>query len=318
MISLPARYKFFLLLFLLTGSSKLFSQDATIRATIDRNTILIGEQLKLNVDISFGAGKYSTGIIDLPDSLEHFEVVEKSKTDETLSGSQLTGFSQSFTLTSFDSGKWVLPPVKINLLAPGNTVPVTLYADSFPVTVAYSASDTSSQLRDIKPIRGVEVKFPLWYWIAAGVILLALIIFIIWFYRHWRKNRSKPANTVFKSKLPPFEEAVQALEALNKEEPVTLEEQKVFYVKLTDVFRRYLSRRDNVLYFNATSGDLLVLLNEKGIKKEILSGAASALRVADAVKFAKYTAAVGECKESLQQLRQTISVVEELMLTNKQ
>lgn len=315
---LQIKYRFIFLLCFLTAGTKSFCQDALINAKVDKNEILIGEQVKLKVTVSFPAGKFTSGLTDLPDVMEHFEVVNKSKQEEEITNDKFSGFTQDFILTSFDSGKWVIPPVKVNLILPGSNTPAAFYTDSFPVNVSYSLSDTTSQLKDIKPVRGVEIKFPVWYWIAAGVILVALIVFIIWFYRHWKKNKSKPVNVVFKSKLSPYDEAVQELENLKKTNPVTQQEIKVFYTKLTDVLKRYLSRRDNVLYFNATSGDLLILLSQRGVNRDMVSKAASGLRLADAVKFAKYTASADECVESLQSVRQTISVTEELMLTSKQ
>lgn len=318
MIILPKRYSLIFLLSFLLVSNKSFCQDAQINASIDKKEILIGEQVKLKLTVSFPAGKFMSALTDLPDTLEHFEVVNKSKQEEELTNDKLSGITQDFIFTSFDSGKWVIPPIKINLVSPGSNVPVTFYTDSFPVSVSYSLSDTTSQLKDIKPIRGVEVKFPVWYWVAAGLILLALIIFIIWFYRHWKKNKSKPVTTVFKSKLSPFDEAMQEIENLKKASTNSQEEMKVFYTRLTDVLKRYLSRKDGVLYFNATSSDLLVLLSQKGVNRDMVSKAASGLRLADAVKFAKCTASAEECNESLQSIRQTISVTEEMSLTNKQ
>ena len=318
MNSLPTTYRIVFLLSLLLASSKSFCQDALINASVDKKEILIGEQLKIKVTVSFPAGKFISVMTDLPDSLEHFEVVNKSKQEEEITNNKLSGITQGFTLTSFDSGKWVIPPVKLSLLQAGSNVPVMFYTDSFPISVSYSLSDTTSQLKDIKPVRGVEVKFPVWYWVAAGLILLAIIVSAVWFYRRWKKSKLKPEATVFKPKLSPFEEAMQEIENLKKTSKSNQAEIKVFYTRLTDVIKRYLSRKDNELYANATSGDLLILLSQKGINRDVFSKAASSLRLADAVKFAKYTASVDECNESLQSIRQTISVTEEVLLTNKQ
>ena len=61
---------------------------------------------------------------------------------------------------------------------------------------------------------------------------------------------------------------------------------KSFHSKLSDIFRTYLSAKENTDYRNKTTGDILLSLNN--IDKANLSQLAAALRCGDAVKFAKY------------------------------
>jgi hypothetical protein len=75
----------FFILFLLVEAFQLFSflQAQNINASVDRNSILIGEQIKLvvtadNVDVK----KHPiVQWAQIPDTFNHFEVIERSKID---------------------------------------------------------------------------------------------------------------------------------------------------------------------------------------------------------------------------------------------
>jgi hypothetical protein len=135
------------------------------------------------VEADFVPGAYNLRWLSLPDSIPHFEVLNRSKIDSVYTNSRLSGISQTFTITSFDSGKWTLPSFMIGIDPVNDDTTFNYFTDTIPITVSFSVSDTTGQLRDIKPIKDVETANILWYWIAGGILLLALIIFLVWLYR---------------------------------------------------------------------------------------------------------------------------------------
>jgi hypothetical protein len=303
-------YQLFLLFTSLLCNQLCFAQYPVVAASVDRSEILIGEQMKLSVEAKFATNDYTVDWPVMPDSFAHFEVVDKSKIDSVYAEGKLNAIKQIFTITSFDSGKWLIPSLKINITPVGKAASLVLYTDSFPVIVAFSVSDTTTQLRDIKPIREVEPENLLWYWVVGAVLLLALIGLIIWYFN---KNKKKPAE-IFKAKLSPYDEAIEELNGLKKINLSNPESLKIFHTRLTDIFRRYLSRKTNQLHMNKTTGDILVLLNETALQKTEVSKAAYSLRCSDAVKFAKYQPDITESNESLQSVKQVIDATEKLTI----
>ena len=77
-----------------------------VKTTVDKDEILIGQQFNLKVQATFSGDDFFIKWINVPDSLQHFELIQKSKIDSTFANQQLSGLSQTFTFTSFDSGKW--------------------------------------------------------------------------------------------------------------------------------------------------------------------------------------------------------------------
>jgi len=299
-------------IFFLTGVMACFSfllsyAQPVVKTSVDKSEILIGDQFKLTIEASFSPEDYKINWPVIPDSLLHFEVISRSKMDSLYNNNRLSGLVQTLTLTSFDSGKWVLPSFIVNLDPVKDDTTYNFFTDSLPITVSFSTSDTTNQLRDIKPIREAETINPLWYWIGAGVLLVALIIFLIWFYRYWKKNK---ASIPFQTKTSPYDEAMKELENLKAYNLSVPEEIKIVHTKLGEILKRYLSRRQNNDYLNKTTGDILITLRDQYLDKNMLSKAAASLRCGDAVKFAKYLPPSYESEESLQSVKEVINVIQ--------
>lgn len=299
-------------IFFLTGimacfSFLLSSAQPVVKTSVDRSEILIGEQFKLTIEAGFDPEAYRVTWPVIPDSLQHFEVVNRGKMDSVYNNNRMTGLVQTLTLTSFDSGKWVLPPFLVNINPVKDDTTFNFFTDSVPVTVSFSTTDTTNTLRDIKPIREVETLNPIWYWIGAGVLLVALVIFLVWFYRYWKRN--KGILPVAKTNTSPYEAAMKELAELkgtDLSDPVAT---KFFHTRLSAILKRYLTKSQRQNYENQTTGDILLLLRDQSLDTQMLSKAASSLRCSDAVKFAKYQPPVYESEESLQSVKEVINII---------
>jgi len=91
---------------LLNAQRKPAPAPAIVKATIDRDSILIGQPIQLMLE--------ATVPDNIPfawpatDTLPHFEWLEKGKLDTTVRPGQRY-YRQYFTITSFDSGNLVIP-----------------------------------------------------------------------------------------------------------------------------------------------------------------------------------------------------------------
>jgi len=268
-----------------------------VKTFADKSEILIGEQFKLRVEADFPVSDYKLRWLTVPDSIPHFEIINRGKVDSVYTNSQLSGISQTFTLTSFDSGKWALPSFTVGIDPLKDDTTFNYFTDTLPVTVSFSVSDTTNQLRDIKPIRDVEVVNRLWYWIAGGILLLALISYLVWRYRRKAKKTIAPISV--KSNLSAYDEAMQELKKLQQYDFNDPADIRIVHTRLGEILKHYLSRRENNNYLNNTTGDILVVLTDIGVNQTKLSGVAGALRCGDAVKFAKYVPGTEETSHSI-------------------
>ncbi len=273
-----------LMIGLLFLSKHSIAQSPTVKTTVDKTDILIGQQIHYRVETSMPDNTYRLSWFSVPDSFGNFVPVLKEKIDSSYSNGNLN-FSQQIIITSFDSGRQVIPPLTLTASTLEGDSTFNIYTDSIPINVTYSPADSTLPFHDIKNIIEVKKTFPWWMWalIAAGVILLTLLI--IYFVR---KSKKKKDTGIFESKLSPYDEAMQMLDELQKENLLEKNETKEYHTRLSDIFKRYLSRKTNTYQMHLTTDELLIELNELDLSKEKISGFANCLRLGNAVKFARY------------------------------
>ncbi len=284
-----------------------FAQTPSVRTIIDKTDILIGEQIQYKVTATIPAGIFKVHWFTVPDSIAHFEVVDRSKIDSS-SDNNTTVLEQTITLTSFDSGKWNTPAFVVNVEPVNNNKAINLFTDSIAVNVGYAPADTTNQLRDIKAIMEVEVKDYFWYYVGGGILVLLLLLILLW--RYFKSRKKKP-DPVFTGKLSPYDEAMQALKKLKGLDLQHTAEIKQYHARLAEIFKWYISRKQRTSIMNKTTGDVLVHLADNNLSKEIITDAATALRCGDAVKFAKFLPATIESEECFNKIKQTISFIQQ-------
>lgn len=266
------------------------AQKLAISTTVDKETILIGEQFKLTIKAdNLPAGAEWLQI----DTLPHFEILEKSKVDSTLNGGSLS-LTQTFTLTSWDSGAWKLlsaPPPGVA----GNK-PIV-------VNVTHSPMDYAQDYHDVKDI--LEVEKPgrtTWYWYLVGLLLL-ILLFLLFFPRGQRKPRPHfvPDQTIYQLSL-------KKLEVLRRKKG---EDAKVFHSELVVIFREYLAKRKGIQSHSKTTDDLAVQLSGLRLPANVYQPMLQSLRLSDLAKFARANPAPSENERSIDIIKQSISVIEE-------
>jgi hypothetical protein len=265
----------------------------TVKAAIDKNKILIGEriQLKLQADIP----ENEAIRFFIIDTIPHFEL-DKQKID-TSYNSEGTSLKQVISVTSFDSGHWVIPAFSLG---------EKIITDTLPVDVAFSPMDSTRDYHDIKDI--IEVKPPeeekkwwLWYAIGGGALLLILLLVYL-------LRKKKPVIAAVAPVIDPYEEAMKELDKLEKEKP----DQKQYYSRLVDIFRVYVDKKKDIHSLQRTTDDLVIQLRGIPIAKEQFEKLSQALRMSDFVKFAKYVPSNEDGRSSFDTIKKTINEIEQI------
>lgn len=295
--------------FLIFTSLSSFAQLPQIQTSVDKNDILIGQQLKFTVKSSMPDNTYRLNWFSIPDSFSHFEVVTKDKIDSSQQNGNLL-FSQTYLLTNFDSGLHVIPRMSLNFETLDGDSIFNMFTDSIPINVSYAAADSVLPFHDIKNILEVKSENPLWYWVVAGLLILIALLLIIFRKKIFRKKQKPEA--VFYSKLSPYDEATQSLGSIKSKIENDEINVKQFHLELSDIFKRYFSRINNksVLYY--TTDDLLMELSSYPTLKNNLAPFANALRMGDAVKFAKYFPDSHSNKDCIDEVSQMIAAIHQL------
>ncbi len=206
---------------------------AQVKATVDKQTILIGEPIHLMLEASVAGN--SPVVWPALDSLPHFEFLEKHPVDSTVTPG-LRSYRQYLTVTSFDSGIWSIPrlPFLIGKRAS--------FTDSVPIRIGYTKIDPSKDYHDIKDIIEVPNLFARWFgWIVAGLAVISVAL-VVWLVRK-KKILQVLVSRPPAPRLSPYEEAIAQLDELAKARMVEDGVVKMFYSRLGEILRVYLYRR---------------------------------------------------------------------------
>jgi hypothetical protein len=275
-------------------------ETPTVKASVDRNQILIGEPIKLSIDIRspMVSGNQLPGF----DSLPHFELIEKGNRDSLISATGAS-YHLDWKITSFDSGTHVIPAFPVVI---GNQIYKT---DSLAIEVSYGNVDTSKDYHDIKSIIDLEnpdVKYiP---WVLAGLAVAGLFLFF-WLSR--KPFYKEPAVIeATQSRISALDEALASLDQLKsmlRNDPAAV---KKYYSGLSDTLRVYLNRQIKLLTMQKTSEELILSLSNMR-DRDMFSKLAAALRMGDFVKFAKYVPGPFENENNLEVIRSAIVFINE-------
>lgn len=272
---------------------------AIVKATIDKDSILIGQPIQLMLE--------ATVPDNIPfawpgtDTLPHFEWLEKGKVDTTVRPGQRY-YRQYFTITSFDSGNRVIP--RLTFLA-GTKKAMT---DSIRIFVGYTKIDPSKDFHDIKDIIDVPNPWARWIpWIVAGVTLLSLALVF------WLIQKKKVIQQLITRKVPqlsPLEEAMKQLDELAKQQLPVNGAIKTYYTRLNDIFRVYLFRRLGIHSLAETSEELIAQLRSSFVTSRQFDSVAETLRMSDFVKYAKYQPGINDTEHHYEVIRTAILALE--------
>lgn len=282
--------RFICIVVILFIAGKSYAQSS-IKASVNKNRILIGEPIELTVEANLPV----KGKVFSIDTIPHFEMLGQPVIDTPIVEGNTRPFKGVYTITSFDSGRWSIPSF---------TLARNIKTDTIPIAVVFTENfDPTQQYHDIKDIIEVDItrkKFSWWWYAAGGAVLIAIIIYLL--------RRKKPVKEVKpKILVSPYEEAMKGLEELKRTKPET----KLYYSKLTDIFRLYIYRKKDILSLQKTTDDLVLQLKGLNLPKEQFDKLSQSLRLSDFVKFAKYVPSENDDRDIMSAIESAIKTIEQ-------
>lgn len=283
------------------------AQSVSVKASIDSSYILIGQPIQLVLEANVPLG---VNVDWFPlDSLPHFEFIDKGKID-TVTTQDGKAFRQLITITSFDSGRWSIPQLPLRV---DNRETLT---DSLTVNVDYSAFDPKQDYHDIKDIIVVDNPYLKYInWFIAGIALIALVL-AIYFLRKKVKKFKPSANTFSDSKLSPLQEALEALQQLQKQPLQSGSDVKNYYTVLNDIVRQFWWRKTNWAARKKTNDELVQQLSGTDLPQNEMINFAQQLRMTDAVKFAKYIPSFEENNVAFETTKKSLQLLDGILKNN--
>lgn len=277
---------FFLFVFTLVNSS--FGFDISVKANVDNAQVFVGDVF--NYEITVNAPE--NAIVDLPSfvgNLGSFEVKEmknEKRTENQPKG--LAEFVWLATLNTFVSGDFLIAPQVVQAIVGADTVKTQ--TDPVAVKVSMRTTGEETDILDVEsPLS--DPRLPQWLYIVFVILGVAALIFIGWFLH---KKLAKKSEA---KRLPPYEEAVLALNELRNKNYLEQDNQGDYFVALGFIARRYIERRFEVDILDATVVELKQRMSHvSGLPQAYKESVITLATETDPVKFAKMKLSEERCK----------------------
>jgi hypothetical protein len=258
-----------------------------VTASLDSAYILMGKQTALHTSVVQDASARGTWLIDSAKTLTpEVELARKLPADTTDLGNNRIQIDRTLIIQSFDSGLYMLPPLAYVVGTDTfRTEELALKVIPVPVdtmTTIHTYGDTisiKSHFWDFLP----DWLTDNWGWILLIIafIVLATLYFI------YRKKDFKSVILPKPKPIPPYEYAIQQLNALREMQLCEHGREKEFYTRLTDILRIYLEQRFNINAMEMTSTQIRTAIAANETTRPNNKYVSQILEVADFVKFAK-------------------------------
>jgi hypothetical protein len=264
-----------------------FAQYTGATAKLESNRIVIGDQVKVELQLSVPAGSRVQWPMLLDTLTRNVEILRKSSIDTVSSDKELFTLKQELLLTSFDSGYYVIQPIIFKYSQKGDTI--TYFTETAPLYLEVQNVKVD-QAADIKPIKP-PLKAPLTFremlpWIAL-LLLVTAIIAGVWYYLKKKKQVKPILTTRLKPSIPPYEAAMEAMENLRLKKLWQSGRVKDYYSELTEIVREYIELRFRVRALEMTSSEIHEALRFTDAHSGAREKLNQVLMLADLVKFAK-------------------------------
>ncbi|HKI87511.1 MAG TPA: hypothetical protein VKA38_00700, partial [Draconibacterium sp.] len=285
----PGITKLFLLFAIALISGIANAQQIKATATLDSANILLGDQVKLFLEID-----HPKDIVvqfpQVPDTIAgKIEVLNRSGIDTfSVDNEKNLKQIQSYLITCFDSGVYRIPPYwfKINVNGRIDSVP----SNGVTLQVHTMAIDTTRGPTDIKMPYGAPLTLKEVIPYILGIILIGAIIFLI-LYSIKRKKKNQPLfSKPSKPKEPAHIIALRGLDRIKNEKLWQKDKVKQYYSEVTDVLRIYIEDRFEMPAMEKTTDEIIQSFKYRNdlISEKSFNNLSRILSLADLVKFAKY------------------------------
>ncbi len=298
----------FVLAFALMGG--LTAQNIEIEGKVESEDVQVGKPFTLDLSLKVPYGWFVEWNDFAIDTLfAQLDIIKRSEVERTADADSNVIVKQQLTLMTFDTGQIQVPPVGLTYARSfedpnrlkAYTDPIKLYSTTIAV-------DTTLAYKPIVEPVAAPVHFNEMFPWMLGVLLLALVVIGIWYWRQHRKPKvDEDGNIVRGPVIPPYDKAIDDLKRLREEKIWQSGKVKEYFSSLTDIAREYIEGQFGINAVEMTTDDILLEVKLLHFSQSTFGKLKETMEVADLVKFAKYSASSLESDTSLSNMTEFVN-----------
>jgi hypothetical protein len=242
----------FLMLLITVAVFAADEKSLRLEAKVDKARIEAGEVVSFEIiaDAEKGLG---VSIPDVGDKILGLSIEDQGIDGPTERDGRLIT-KRWYKLKAEEQGSYILPEVELSYEKEGRKETLKTSEIFVEARPFFKEGEEPTDIRDIRPPILLPRRPTIW-----AILLFSLLAGGVgtWFFLKYRVRREKlPTLTL----IPPHEEALLALEALEKKGIPDTPEQKPFYFALSDILRRYFERSWNLAVTDMTFEEIRAAL----------------------------------------------------------
>jgi len=277
----------------------LFAQESpvAVESRLDKSTITIGDTVCYAVRLTYDESvKVSWPALGA--NLGVFEIRDYDKPEPRQAKGRVTE-EISYTISTFDTGRFEIPPLTISYQTPPDTSWHHLQTEKLEIYVASMRPSQDGDIRDIKSPWELPRDWKLILRIAA--IAGAILLLAGFGFYYWRKRQGKSLLPEKKKpERPAHEVALESLRKLRASDLLPTGQIKEYYSELSEIVRRYIEGRYFVPALELTTGELMDNFKTVSLETNAKAMLRDLLESSDFVKFAKYEPTMDEHDRAFQ------------------
>jgi len=266
------------------------AQEVTVDAKIDSLELLIGEQAKVTLEVSLDANRRLQMPLLKDTLVTGVEIVDVAKPDtQMLNAGKRMLVKQEYTVTSFDSALYYLPPFQVKVddkVFLSKSLALKVY--SVPVDTLHPEQFFGPKEIHAVPLTWDDVKAL----VGLIVLLLAMGALATFLTVRYRNNKPIIRRVKVEPKLLPHQQALKEIEEIKANRTLQTNDPKAYYTALTEALRRYMVERFGFDAMEMTSTEIIEHLQHTD--SQSISELKELFTTADLVKFAKHAPMMNE------------------------
>ncbi len=254
----------------------------SVTAEVDHAFFTIGDRVRFKVTAEHDPS-IQIARIDTSETFKDFELKE-DKSFKTEQGKTISE-GREIVFTGYELGDYVLSPAVIYYREGAGQELKKIESNKLYVSIE-SVDKDGKPSDDIAGIKGVVNLSRKWVGWLIGILFGVMAAIGFYFYYTRKKQFAAAINP--ENQLTPQEEAYRALNRLGDSELLQRGQIKLYFAKLSEIIRRYMERRYQILALESTTDEIMSALRQRELDGKTLTLIKSHFEVCDLVKFAKF------------------------------
>lgn len=270
------------------------AQPLSWKAALDKAEVGLAEPFSLTIEVRHAP----TETYELSTTLDWKEFQLRDRKAET-HGEEPKTTTIRLQLQAFDVGERELPGFRLLVSTPDGARQLEIPPQKIKVNGIIDPAQGEPKMRDDHRPLPRQYR-TVWWPLLVALALGGLVGLLVW----WRRRALRPPPPAPPTpRLPPHEEALGRLAALEAEALLSKGERQPYFFRLSDIVRDYLGRRFGFDALELTSDELLSELRGRPTPGLDFDALARFLLGADLVKFARRDPTDGESKAAMDEAR---------------